>query len=133
QPNYTTSTIAMNSLSQRSPYTQIGLGAAGGFITGFVFLKVSKLVALAAGGTILVIQLAVEAGVIELESYEVFQEQRSDQARGELRIAGQTHRLEGPNIPRIDLLGETTRKACSSSRRLCVAFVGGFLVGCGLA
>ncbi|KAH8362697.1 hypothetical protein KR200_011459, partial [Drosophila serrata] len=128
-----TSNLAMNSLSKRSPYTQIGLGAAGGFLTGFVFLKTSKLVALAAGGAILAIELAMQAGVIQVDSFEVIHEPGSDQARGQVRIAGQTHHLEPPNLASIELLGEKARKACASSRRLCVAFLGGFLVGFGWA
>lgn len=122
----------MNSLSQRSPYTQIGMGAAGGFLTGFIFLKTSKLVALAAGGTILAFELAVQAGVIQMDVFEVVHQPGRGQARGQLQIAGQT-RVEVPSMASIEQLGEKARKACASSRRLCVAFLGGFLLGFGWA
>ncbi|KAH8321216.1 hypothetical protein KR059_002730, partial [Drosophila kikkawai] len=133
QPLYPTSFPAMSSLNQRSPYTQIGMGAAGGFLTGFVLLKASKLVAMAAGGTILALQLAVEAGFIHLDTCEVIHEPGSNQVRGQLRVAGQTHQVETPNLASIEQLAEKARKACASSRRLCVAFLGGFLLGFGWA
>ncbi|KAH8248668.1 hypothetical protein KR032_001968, partial [Drosophila birchii] len=134
QPQYPSFSAAMNCLDQRSPYTQIGIGAVGGFLTGFVFLKASKMVAMAAGGTILAIELAIQANVIHLEFFECVREPGFDQApRGQLRIAGQTHHPEASNLTSIEQLGEKARKACASSRRLFVAFVGGFLLGFGWA
>ncbi|XP_037710733.1 FUN14 domain-containing protein 2 [Drosophila subpulchrella] len=119
----------MNNLTQRSPYSQIGMGAAGGFLTGFVLLKASKMVAVAAGGTILAIELAMQAGLVRVDVLKIMSpSQDQDQPRGQLQVTG-----EGINLIRVQELGDKARKACATSGRLCVAFLGGFLLGFGWA
>nr|XP_016933247.1 FUN14 domain-containing protein 2 [Drosophila suzukii] len=119
----------MNNLTQRSPYSQIGMGAAGGFLTGFVLLKASKMVAVAVGGTILAIELAMQAGLVRVDVLKIMsQSQDQDQTHGQLQVAG-----EGMNLIRVQELGDKARKACATSGRLCVAFLGGFLLGFGWA
>ncbi|XP_016976075.2 uncharacterized protein LOC108042359 [Drosophila rhopaloa] len=124
----------MNDLSQRSPYSQIGLGAAGGFLAGYVLLKASKMVAVAAGGSILLIELALEAGLVRLDILKVLPQSDQNQNRGQLQFAGELG-LEGTsaNLSRVQELGDKARKACATSGRLCVAFLGGFLLGFGWA
>jgi len=119
----------MNNLTQRSPYSQIGMGAAGGFLTGFVLLKASKMVAVAVGGTILAIELAMQAGLVRVDVLKIMsQSQDQDQTHGQLQVTG-----EGMNLIRVQELGDKARKACATSGRLCVAFLGGFLLGFGWA
>ncbi|KQS70188.1 uncharacterized protein LOC6540803 isoform X2 [Drosophila erecta] len=121
----------MNSLSQRSPYSQIGMGAAGGFLTGFVLLKASKMVAVAAGGTILAIELAWQAGLVRLDVLKTLSQMDQDQPRGQPQVREMS--LEAVNLNRIQELGDKARKACATSGRLCVAFLGGLLLGFGWA
>eukprot|EP00099_Drosophila_melanogaster_P005095 NP_001245899.1 uncharacterized protein Dmel_CG12511, isoform C [Drosophila melanogaster] len=121
----------MNSLSQRSPYSQIGMGAAGGFLTGFVLLKASKIMAVAAGGTILALELAWQAGLVQLDVLKTFSQLEQDQSRGQLEVREIS--LEPVNLNRVQELGDKARKACATSGRLCVAFLGGFLLGFGWA
>ncbi|XP_033171024.1 uncharacterized protein LOC117147979 isoform X1 [Drosophila mauritiana] len=121
----------MNSLSQRSPYSQIGMGAAGGFLTGFVLLKASKIMAVAAGGTILALELAWQAGLVKLDVLKTFSQPEQDQSRGQLQVREMS--LEAVNLSRVQELGDKARKACATSGRLCVAFLGGFLLGFGWA
>ncbi|KAH8351979.1 hypothetical protein KR084_000975, partial [Drosophila pseudotakahashii] len=121
-------TSAMNNLSQRSPYSQIGMGAAGGFLTGFVLLKASKMVAVAAGGTILAIELALQAGFVRVDILKIVSQSDQDQPPGQLQVVS-----EGVNLSRVQELGDKARKACATSGRLCVAFLGGFLLGFGWA
>ncbi|XP_016963365.1 FUN14 domain-containing protein fndc-1 [Drosophila biarmipes] len=119
----------MNNLTQRSPYSQIGMGAAGGFLTGYVLLKASKLVAVAAGGTILAIELALQAGLVRVDVLKIMsQSQDQDQLGGQLQVTG-----EGMHLIRVQELGDKARKVCATSGRLCVAFFGGFLLGFGWA
>ncbi|KAH8282271.1 hypothetical protein KR054_006532 [Drosophila jambulina] len=119
----------MDCLCQRSPYTQIGVGAVGGFLTGFVFLKTSKLMALATGGMIIAVELAVQADLIQLDTFEVC----PHQAPAQLRITGQTHQPEAGALTGIEILIEKSKKTSASSQRLAVAFLGGFLLGFGCA
>ncbi|XP_017062985.2 FUN14 domain-containing protein 2 [Drosophila eugracilis] len=122
----------MNTLSQRSPYSQIGMGAAAGFLTGFVLLKASKMVAVAAGGTILVTELALQAGFVRLDILKIVLQPEEDRTRGQLQVTSGAH-LERTNLSRVQELGDKARKACAASGRLCVAFLGGFLLGFGWA
>ncbi|KAH8314055.1 hypothetical protein KR067_004257, partial [Drosophila pandora] len=116
----------MNNLSPKSPYPQIGLGAAGGFVTGYVLLKVSKAVAVAAGGTILIIELALHAGVVKLDVLKVISQQSQDQSRAHRRLS---NALSADEVN----LREKACNLCAASGRLCVAFLGGFLLGFGWA
>ncbi|XP_043662762.1 uncharacterized protein LOC122626532 isoform X1 [Drosophila teissieri] len=122
----------MNSLSQSSPYSQIGMGAAGGFLAGFVLLKASKMVAVAAGSTILAIELAWQAGLVRLDVLKTVSQLDQDQPRGQL-LQVREMSLERLRLNRVQELGDKARKACATSGRLCVAFLGGFLLGFGWA
>ncbi|XP_017115182.1 uncharacterized protein LOC108137788 [Drosophila elegans] len=122
----------MNNLSQRSPYSQIVMGAAGGFLTGYVLLKASKMVAVAAGGTILAIELAWQAGLVRLDVLKMVAQSDPNQTRGQLQLASGLP-VEGTNPLRVQELDDKARNAWATSGRLCVAFLAGFLLGFGWA
>ncbi|XP_052837360.1 uncharacterized protein LOC128253179 isoform X2 [Drosophila gunungcola] len=122
----------MNNLSQRSPYSQIGMGAAGGFLTGYVLLKASKMVAVAAGGTILAIELAWQAGLVRLDVLKIVAQSDPNQTRGQLQLASEVP-VESTNLLRVEELDDKARNAWATSGRLCVSFLGGFLLGFGWA
>ncbi|XP_043862563.1 FUN14 domain-containing protein 2 isoform X3 [Drosophila santomea] len=122
----------VKSSTQSSPYSQIGMGAAGGFLTGFVLLKASKMVAVAAGGTILAIELAWQAGFVRLDVVKTLSQLEQDQPRVQ-QLPVREMSLERVNLNRVQELGDKARKACATSGRLCVAFLGGFLLGFGWA
>ncbi|XP_017048901.1 uncharacterized protein LOC108093392 [Drosophila ficusphila] len=115
----------MENFSRRSPYSQIGIGAAVGFLSGFAVLKARKIVALTAGGAILGTLLALEAGIVQLDL---------------LRIGSLTehvryrwpHRMEA-RLRRAEELGVMAKKAIVTSGRVGVAFLAGFLLGFGFA
>ncbi|KAH8421148.1 hypothetical protein KR009_003824, partial [Drosophila setifemur] len=113
---------AMNDFTQRSAYFQIGVGAGSGFLTGYVLLKVSKLAAIAAGGTILIIELGLQAGVVKLDIFKILSEPSTNEQH-----------LNGSNLLNIEKLVQKASSICTTSGRIYVAFVGGFLLGFGWA
>ncbi|KAH8324780.1 hypothetical protein KR074_000900, partial [Drosophila pseudoananassae] len=129
---YLTATLTeMNNLSPKSPFPQIGLGAAGGFLTGYFLLKASKLVAVAAGGTILIIELALHAGVVKLDIVKIISQPSQDQGRAQRRVSNALS-AEEAHLRNLHLR-EKACNLCATSGRLCVAFLGGFLLGFGWA
>ncbi|KAH8269278.1 hypothetical protein KR018_000908 [Drosophila ironensis] len=119
---------AMNALTNKSPFSQIGFGAAGGFLTGYVLLKASKLVAVAAGSSILAIELALQAGLVKVDVLKIVCAPAQDQSREVQVRSGQPVHPEDGNQ-----LREKAFHICATSGRLCVAFLGGFLLGFGWA
>ncbi|XP_059616380.1 FUN14 domain-containing protein 1-like [Phlebotomus argentipes] len=53
-------------ISKGSATKQIALGAASGWLTGFVTVRVGRLVAVAVGGSIILLQIANEQGYIKV-------------------------------------------------------------------
>ncbi|SPP86027.1 uncharacterized protein LOC117587753 [Drosophila guanche] len=120
---------ALDGLSRRSPYTQIALGAGTGFLTGYVLFKASKVAAIVAGGTILVLQLAVQTGVIKSSPLETIVLQGYPRNSGNVR--GQPTAATNSQSPREQLT--KPYDVIAGSSRICVAIFGGFLLGFGLA
>ncbi|BFF93525.1 uncharacterized protein DMAD_11366 [Drosophila madeirensis] len=120
---------ALDGLSRRSPYTQIALGAGTGFLTGYVLFKASKVAAIVAGGTILVLQLAVQTGVIKSSPLETIVLQGHPRNAGNVRA--QPTATTNSQSPREQL--NKAYDVIAGSSRICVAMCGGFLLGFGLA
>ncbi|BFF93526.1 uncharacterized protein DMAD_11367 [Drosophila madeirensis] len=121
---------ALDGLGRQSPYTQICIGAGTGLFIGYVFFKASKSVAIAAGGSILLAQLAIQSGLIKIDALETILLHGNPGIRD-------IHVLPNvANTETMEIIMERLTKAydiVASSRRLCVAMLGGFLVGFGLA
>ncbi|XP_034667502.1 uncharacterized protein LOC117901012 [Drosophila subobscura] len=122
---------ALDGLGRQSPYTQICIAAGTGLFIGYVFFKASKSVAIAAGGSILLAQLAIQSGLIKIDALETIL------LHGNPGIRGNIHVLPNvANTETMEIIMERLTKAydiVASSRRLCVAMLGGFLMGFGLA
>jgi len=116
----------MNKIGERSPYLQIALGAGGGFITGYVLLKTCRGLAIVMGGTILIVELALQSGIITFSwgGYIQFME-APDESPTE-RQGPESRALPFDPFRKI-------KKAILSSARFSVAFLGGFLLGMGFS
>ncbi|XP_022227923.2 uncharacterized protein LOC111077810 [Drosophila obscura] len=119
---------ALDGLSRRSPYTQIAIGAGSGFLAGYVLFKASKSVAIVAGGAILILQLAVQSGLIRSNPLETIVLQGHPRNTGNVRTGPATTNSQSPMAQ----LNKAYDVVAGSSR-LCVSMFGGFLVGFGLA
>ncbi|ALC38790.1 CG12511 [Drosophila busckii] len=109
----------VNKLNKRSPYEQIGLSAGCGLLTGFLLLRVGKVVAVVAGCSILAVQLAIEAEIIIIDWEYVAKQQAYETAL--IRSDG--------NASLLTKLKSMDR----STARVAVGFLAGFLLGFGLA
>ncbi|XP_001356078.4 FUN14 domain-containing protein fndc-1 [Drosophila pseudoobscura] len=121
---------AFDGFGKQSPYCQIGIGAGTGLVTGYVFFKASKSVAIAAGASILIVQLAMESGLVnfEVETIVMHGHQLNPNNIHVMPSIASSHSWEA--------IKEQLTKArdfLAGSQRLCVAMLGGFLVGFGLA
>ncbi|XP_002021684.2 uncharacterized protein LOC6596547 [Drosophila persimilis] len=126
------SILTKDGFSRLSPYTQIAIGAGTGFVTGYVLLKASQTVAVVAGASILVAQLAIQAGVIKTSSVETIVPQRNQSNQGRAVRVLPTVPNPQSSEARMEQLTKVYEIVAGSSR-LFVAMFGGFLVGFGLA
>ncbi|EDW03069.1 GH11039 [Drosophila grimshawi] len=116
---------AVIKLSDHSPYVQIGVGAGGGLVTGLVLFRVSKLLAICVGGSILCVQLAMEVGVVSIKWDRVDTRQVVDATtRAIQRDPFRTPHINGTEI---------VESVKNLTTRLSVAFLAGFLLGFGCA
>ncbi|XP_001988202.2 FUN14 domain-containing protein fndc-1 [Drosophila grimshawi] len=119
------SSTAVIKLSDHSPYVQIGVGAGGGLVTGLVLFRVSKLLAICVGGSILCVQLAMEVGVVSIKWDRVDTRQVVDATtRAIQRDPFRTPHINGTEI---------VESVKNLTTRLSVAFLAGFLLGFGCA
>ncbi|XP_022227922.1 uncharacterized protein LOC111077809 [Drosophila obscura] len=122
---------AFDGLSRDSAYYQIGVGAAIGFFIGYIFVKATKTVAIAVGGSLLIMQLALQSELIKFDALATIL------LHGNKRNSQYVHFV--PTVAKADtihILMEQLAKAydeIAGNRRLCVAMIGGYLLGYGLA
>ncbi|XP_030555366.1 FUN14 domain-containing protein 1 [Drosophila novamexicana] len=125
-----------NKLDNNSAYVQIAVSAGGGFVAGFVFFRVSKLLAICVGGAILTIELAVQSGIVTIDWNKVLRQQEQAQNRA-ASSANARALARGPYSPNERALDpeliDKAKQLVLSSARLSVAFLGGFLLGFGFA
>ncbi|KAM8717484.1 hypothetical protein ACLKA7_004215 [Drosophila subpalustris] len=119
-------------LGDESPYLQIAVGAGGGFVTGFVLLKVFKVVAIVVGGAILSIELALQSGIITIQWGSVIRQfgMEDEEDVGETPF----RQRRGPDFRASPLdRFRKLRKSILNSARFTAAFLGGFLLGMGFS
>ncbi|EDW76383.2 uncharacterized protein Dwil_GK19026 [Drosophila willistoni] len=125
----------VDELSRSSPYVQIVAGAASGALTGFVLLKVGKMVAVSIGGSILIFELAMQSGIIKTDWNRVL-DNRSNRGLAAIQNTGASNaRVRGIELDTSDQdqLKNKVKKLVATSGRFCISFVGGFFLGFGLA
>ncbi|XP_034129324.1 FUN14 domain-containing protein 2 [Drosophila guanche] len=55
-----------NNISKRSAYSQLLIGVTSGWATGFTTMKIGKFAAFAIGGSIILLEIAHQEGIIEV-------------------------------------------------------------------
>ncbi|XP_055386447.1 FUN14 domain-containing protein 1B isoform X2 [Condylostylus longicornis] len=108
----------LGDISNKSAYTQIGIGAASGWLTGFTTMKVGKLAAFAIGGTIILVEIAHHEGFISIDWAKVNKKLDKVSDKVETAVTGQS-----PSW--IDKIYTVAR----DNKVFSVAFLGGVFLG----
>ncbi|XP_032993601.1 FUN14 domain-containing protein 2-like [Lacerta agilis] len=104
--------------------TQLAIGGATGWCTGFIFQKVGKLAATAVGGGFFLLQLANHTGYIKVDWQMV--ERDVSKAKEQLKFRGSTTNQLTPGVKgQMDEVVSFLKK----NVLLTGGFVGGFLLG----
>ncbi|XP_017872734.1 PREDICTED: FUN14 domain-containing protein 2-like [Drosophila arizonae] len=116
----------LNKLDSHSAYVQIAVGGGTGFIVGYVFFKVSKVLAICIGSAILTVEVAVETGLIKIDWTKVTDQQHEPPIVRQMAVSPFT-----PMDYAIDV--DKAKQIILSSARLSIAILGGFLLGFGFS
>lgn len=103
-----------NKISTFDPCSQIGIGAASGFLAGFILMKIGKIAAVIFGGALLLIEFGYAKGLIQIDWH---------------RIAENIERYKEQSPNTITLVN--MEKIPKNVRYFVVAFLGGSLIGLG--
>ncbi|TDG43572.1 hypothetical protein AWZ03_010000 [Drosophila navojoa] len=127
-PIVTIPATALNKLDSHSAYVQIAVGGGTGFLVGYVFFKVSKVLAICIGSAILTLEVAVETGLIQIDWTKVTNQQneRTPPIVRQMAVSPFT-----PMDYAIDV--DKAKQIILSSARLSIAILGGFLLGFGFS
>ncbi|XP_061454967.1 FUN14 domain-containing protein 2 [Rhineura floridana] len=113
-----------SSAEKYSVATQLAIGGATGWCTGFIFQKVGKLAATAVGGGFFLLQIANHTGYIKVDWQMV--ERDVSKAKEQLKFRGSTTNQLAPEVKsRVDEVISFLKK----NVLLTGGFVGGFLLG----
>ncbi|XP_043287775.1 FUN14 domain-containing protein 1 isoform X3 [Venturia canescens] len=108
----------LGDVSKTSATKQIVIGTASGWATGFLTMKVGKVVAFAVGGGIIVLQVAAHQGYIKINWDKIQKKADKITDKVEEKITG-----EGPKF--MDKVGTWCRKNSYAA----TSFIGGFILG----
>ncbi|KAE9550589.1 hypothetical protein FO519_006195 [Halicephalobus sp. NKZ332] len=114
----------LRNIRQQPVPVQIGVGASGGFITGYFFTKGSKLVALVIGCSMIILQFFNYRGYIRFHTNQLEADLHSVKSRFEKELG-----LKRSGFPRADEMDDFIYK----NGYLFSGFIAGNLVGYGLA
>lgn len=101
-------------LSSLKPYSQVGIGAVSGWLTGFLTMKIGKFTAIILGGAIIAIKIAEIEGLLKINWLEV-------------KENVQNIPIKSSNNFTID----STTKMDPKIHNFLISFVGGSLIGIG--
>lgn len=103
-------------ISTLDPCSQIGIGAAAGFLTCFLLMKIGKIAAIVVGSTLLLVELAHAGGLIKIDWPKVAKNVENYKSRA-------------PSNSTVTLanMDKYTKKI----RYFTVAFIGGSFIGFG--
>ncbi|XP_043217366.1 FUN14 domain-containing protein 1-like [Amphibalanus amphitrite] len=109
---------ALDDVKSGSTYKQLGWGAAAGWVTGYLGMKVGKLAAMTLGGSLLVMQVANHKGYINVNWAKVNHDIReiSEKVQDDVKSAA-------PGAA-----GEV-KKFALENKYVAAGFTGGFLIG----
>jgi len=110
----------LGDISKTSATKQLVLGTSSGWVTGFIFMKVGKAVAIAVGGGIILLEVAKENGYIKVNWNKVNKKLDKVADKVEEKITG-----EGPSW--MDKITSFSKTHMSFT----AGFVGGFFVAVG--
>ncbi|XP_037068057.1 FUN14 domain-containing protein 1-like [Pollicipes pollicipes] len=109
---------ALRDVKQGSTYKQLGVGAAAGWITGYLGMKVGKLAAMTLGGSMLVMQIASHKGYIRVNWKKV----NNDLQQISERVQDDVQKTAPGAV------GEV-KKFANENKYVAAGFTGGFLIG----
>lgn len=127
-PILTIPATALGKLDNQSAYVQIAVGAGTGFVVGYLFFKVSKMLAVCIGSAILTIELAVESGLIKVDWSKIMEQQQALNTPENRQLA-----LSPFTPPDHAVNLDKAKQVIMSSARLSVAILGGFFLGFGFS
>jgi len=109
---------ALNDVKRGSTYKQLGVGAAAGWVTGYLGMKVGKLAAMTLGGSLLLMQVAAHKGYVKVNWKKV---------NGDLQRIGEKVQDDVQKAAP-GALGEV-KKFATDNKYVAAGFTGGFLIG----
>ncbi|XP_078038963.1 FUN14 domain-containing protein 1 isoform X3 [Augochlora pura] len=108
----------LGDVSKTSATKQIVIGTTSGWVTGFMTMKVGKMAALAFGGGIIMLQIAVHQGYIKVNWDKIQKKAEKITDIVEEKVTG-----EGPKL--LDKVG----RWCRNNSFVATSFIGGFIIG----
>ncbi|XP_011304056.1 FUN14 domain-containing protein 1 isoform X2 [Fopius arisanus] len=108
----------LGDVSKTSATKQIIIGTTSGWATGFLAMKVGKVVAFSVGGGIIMLQVAANQGYIKINWNKIQEKAEKLSDKVEEKITG-----EGPNF--MSKIGMW----CRQNSCLATSFLGGFIIG----
>ncbi|XP_063993081.1 FUN14 domain-containing protein 1 isoform X4 [Diachasmimorpha longicaudata] len=108
----------LGDVSKTSATKQIIIGTTSGWATGFLAMKVGKIVAFSVGGGIIMLQIAANQGYIRVNWDKIQKKAERITDKVEEKITG-----EGPNL--MNKIGMW----CRQNTCLATSFLGGFILG----
>lgn len=135
----------LGDINSKSAYTQIGIGAVSGWVSGFATMKIGKFAAFAIGGTIILVEIAHHEGLISIDWSKVNKKLDKVSDKVETAVTGQSpswmdkaERFVDRKIDRIDrksrkwyskLIGDENGARVNDLHIFLTAFIGGAVVG----
>ncbi|XP_044013786.1 FUN14 domain-containing protein 1 isoform X3 [Aphidius gifuensis] len=108
----------LGDVSKKSATKQILIGTTSGWVTGFLAMKVGKVVAFSVGGGIIMLQIAANQGYIKVNWDKIQKNAEKLSDKVEEKITG-----EGPNLM------DKVRFWCRQNTCVATSFLGGFVLG----
>ncbi|XP_077987836.1 FUN14 domain-containing protein 1-like [Glandiceps talaboti] len=114
----------LGDVTTKGAVTQLAIGGATGWVSGYVFQKVGRAAATAVGGGLLLLRIANYKGYIKIDWRKV----EGDVDTAQRQLSKQSRKLRRENPEMAGYL-QKLKELCQQNVMLSSGFIGGFLLG----